>query len=178
MNRWTKVILGACLVAALLTGAPGLFWAMPGRAETGRNATATATQAAAQLYAQGDYALAAQAYTQLIDQGYGNVELYYNLGLAQYGAGDLTQALANLRQAALLAPRNGQVRAALAELAAAAPAAAPAQASGLHGALATLSSRWFTHNELALLALGLWTLVMSGLLLGMLGRGSAARERG
>jgi tetratricopeptide (TPR) repeat protein len=171
MNRWTKIILGACLVTALLTGATGLFQALPGRAETGRNATATATQAAAQLYAQGDYALAARAYAQLVDQGYGNVELYYNLGLAQYRTGDLPQALANLRQAARLAPRNGQVRAALAELAAAAPAAVPAQATGLLSKMAALSSRWLTHNELALLALGFWTLVAGGLLMGMLGRG-------
>ena len=50
MNRWTKIILGGCLVALLLTGTTGLFRAMPGHAETGRNATATATQAAAQLW--------------------------------------------------------------------------------------------------------------------------------
>lgn len=178
MNRWTKVILGACLVAALLTGATGLFWAIPGRAETGRNVTATAIQAAAQLYAQGDYGLAAQAYGQLIDQGYGNVELYYNRGLAHYRAGDLPQALTNLRQAALLAPRNGQVRAALAEIAAAAPGAASVQAPGLYGTLAALSSRWLTHNELALLALGIWTLVVGGLLTAMLGRGGDTRASG
>ena len=171
MNRWTKIILGACLISALLTGVTGLLWALPGHAESERNGAATVTQAAAQLYAQGDYALAAQAYAQLIDQGYGNVELYYNRSLAHYRAGDLTQALADLRQAAALAPRNSQIRAALAEIAATAPAVAPGQASGPYDTLTILSSRWLTHNELALLALGLWTLVASGLMMGMLGRG-------
>ena len=115
MNRWTKVILGACLVAALLTGAPGLFWAIPGRAETERNVTATAIQAAAQLYAQGDYALGAQAYGQLIDQGYGNVELYYNRGLATARLGLKEEAADNFREVVEKNPNNAQAFAQLGE---------------------------------------------------------------
>ena len=168
MNRLTKALLALMLIATLLTGVSGLLWAMPERSDVERS-TAAATQAASQLYAQGEYALAAQAYSQLIDQGYGDVALFFNRGLAYHQAGETARGVASLREAAALAPRNEQIRAALAEVEAAIPSAVIEATATEDSPLAT-AMRWLTPNELATLALVFWMIIATLLLAAILRR--------
>jgi tetratricopeptide (TPR) repeat protein len=141
-----------------------------------------AIAAANKLVAAGHYAEAAQMYEQLIAQGAKDAALYYNLGNAALLLGDSGRAVAAFEQAAALAPRDADIRANL-ELArqqtrdrvnqvlAPEPARTPGNQTVAHqqprgpvnspiagplGALADVSSRWLTVDELALLALGAW----------------------
>ncbi len=168
MNRLTKVLLVIVLIATLLLGVSGLLLAMPDRSDVERS-TAAATQAASQLYAQGEYALAAQAYSQLIDQGYGDVALFFNRGLAYHQAGETARGVASLREAAALAPRNEQIRAALAEVEAAVPPAVIEATATEVSPLAT-ATRWLTPNELAILTLVFWMIITTLLLTAILRR--------
>ena len=170
MHNLAKTAFAGLFVIVLSLGVFGALRAAAAEVNASGDATAAAAQVATQLYAQGEYALAARSYDQLIEQGYDDVELFYNRGLAYHGAGDPAAALTSLRQAAALAPRNAQIRAALAEveLAAGAVAAEAADAPRLNPI-----GRWVTYDELALLALGTWILVLSGLLIAVLRRPQA-----
>jgi tetratricopeptide (TPR) repeat protein len=141
-----------------------------------------AMTAANELVAAGHYAEAAQMYEQLIAQGARDAALYYNLGNAALSLGDAGRAAAAYEQAAALAPRDADSRANLAlaqrqvrdqtKTAAAqqqaggsallpvahqqarGPVTRPS--AGPPGGLASLTGRWLTVDELALLALGAW----------------------
>jgi len=63
------------------------------------------------LYSQGKFAAAAAAYEKLLPGGPVSSALYFNLGNAQFKAGELGQAIAAYRQAEQLAPRDPDVRA-------------------------------------------------------------------
>jgi len=142
---------------------------------------ARAMTAANELVAAGHYAEAAQMYEQLIAQGAQDAALYYNLGNAAFMLGDAGRAAAAYERAAVLAPRDPDIRAnrALAQqqargqvkTAAVQPAVTPANRLATHqpardpvarpsvnplGGLAALTGRWLTIDELALLALGAW----------------------
>jgi len=70
------------------------------------------TQQAAQAYESGDYVRAITLYDQaLLAQQNGS--LYYNLGAANYAAGNLGEALWSFQMAALYLPRDADVRAAI-----------------------------------------------------------------
>ncbi|MCB0212584.1 MAG: tetratricopeptide repeat protein [Anaerolineae bacterium] len=120
--------------------------------------TAGSTMAVAnQLYQTGQYNQAAQAYQQLVDQGYANSALFYNLGQAYYKQGDLGQALVNYRRAEQLAPGDAAIETNLAQVRAdvtGGEVAAPAP--GLMAQLAHLTQSWLSINQLALAALGFW----------------------
>ena len=62
-----------------------------------------------QLYEAGQYAQAAQAYQQLVNQGYGDGALFYNLGNAHFKQGDYGRAILNYRRAQQLAPRDPDI---------------------------------------------------------------------
>lgn len=116
---------------------------------------------AGQLYETGQYALAAQAYQQLVDQGYADSALFYNLGNAYYRQGDLGHAILNYRRAGGLAPRDEDIRANL-ELAREQivnPVEGVTGNESLFSHLANFTRNWLTLNELALMALGLWVLL-------------------
>jgi tetratricopeptide (TPR) repeat protein len=117
--------------------------------------------AASQLYETGQYALAAQAYQQLADQGYADSALFYNLANAYYRQGDLGHAILNYRRARDLAPRDGDIRANLdlAREQIANPVEGVKGNENLLSHLANFTRNWLTLNELALLALGLWVLL-------------------
>ncbi len=126
-----------------------------------KSSETSATAAADQLYETGQYALAAQAYQQLADQGYTDSALFYNLGNAYYRQGNLGQAILNYRRAGKLAPRDADIQANL-EVARgqiASPAARVPGNESLFSRLVNFSRNWLTFNELALLALGLWILL-------------------
>ena len=135
------------------------------------------------LYETGQYSQAAQAYQQLVDQGFTESALFYNLGNAYYKAGDYGRAIANYRRAQLLAPRDADIAANLnlarSQVVGQLPEDPPADAAseGWFSALGHWSQQWFTTNELALLALGAWVLfVFLLILLGNMPQGRAMRE--
>jgi tetratricopeptide (TPR) repeat protein len=102
--------------------------------------SATASDAmitANQLYETGQYLQSAQAYQQLVDQGYVDSSLYYNLGNAYFKAGDFGRAVLNFRRAEQLAPRDADQR-------------------GILETLTELTQEWITLDELALAALTTW----------------------
>ena len=173
MKRTFAWIFVGLLVAALLVSAPALV-----RAATVPAAPAApaAVAAAEQLYNQGNYAVAAASYRQLVDQGVADARVFYNMGLAYRQAGELGQALWSLRSAANLDPRDPDLRTALAEvraqLAAEAPeiARVPAEMA-LPGRVAALTSPLLTADELSWLAVSLWIVVALLLLLALLAGG-------
>ena len=168
MKRTIPLIFVGLTITTLLVFAPLLV-----RAATTSPAAAApeALQTAEQLYRQGDYALAAASYRQLVDQGAADSGLFYNMGLAYRQAGELGQALWSLRSAESLDPRDPETRLALD--AGARPTGwqrrrrrrrLPA-AESLPGRLAALTNPWLTADELAWLALSLWIVVAMLLLL-------------
>ena len=64
-----------------------------------------------QLYENGRFNQASQIYQQLADQGFSQSELLYNLGNAHYKQGDLGWAILNYERAARLSPRDGDIQA-------------------------------------------------------------------
>ena len=71
----------------------------------------TAFDAANKLYAENKFAEAATAYEKLASQGTISPALYFNLGNAQFKAGQIGRAIAAYRQAEILAPRDPDLRA-------------------------------------------------------------------
>lgn len=119
----------------------------------------TAAMAAAnELVEAGHYAEAIQIYEGLVDRGTQDSALFYNLGSAYYLEGDLGQAILNLQRAAQLNPRDPDIRhnLALARAQAQQTGFQADQPGGPLAAVADLTRRWMTLNELSLLALGAW----------------------
>ena len=67
--------------------------------------------AANKLYAEGKFAEAAAGYQQVLQARRVSPTLYFNYGNAEYKSGNLGRAIAAYRRAALLAPRDAEVRA-------------------------------------------------------------------
>ena len=120
---------------------------------------------AEQLYARGEYELAAQSYQQLVDQGYADSTLYYNMAQAHMQNGELGRALWSLRSAQALDPRDPEVDAALTMV--------QEQLAGTNAYVPTedpverateLSASLFSVDDLAIIALLLWFL-FAGLIL-------------
>jgi tetratricopeptide (TPR) repeat protein len=97
-HRWRALVVAGTI-------AVGLFRA---NAEPGAEA---AFEAANQLYAQNKFAEAAAAYDQLSKSNGVSGPLLFNLGNAHYKSGQIGLAIAAYRQAALLSPRDTDVRA-------------------------------------------------------------------
>jgi Flp pilus assembly protein TadD len=74
-------------------------------------ADTAAFDTANKLYEQGKFAEAAAAYKQMIQSGTVSSAVYFNLGNAYFKAGQLGQAIAAIREAENLTPRDPDVRA-------------------------------------------------------------------
>jgi tetratricopeptide (TPR) repeat protein len=72
---------------------------------------ATDFSAANKLYAEGKFADAAAGYGKILLAGAASPALYFNYGNAEFKSGNLGRAIAALRRAELLAPRDAEVRA-------------------------------------------------------------------
>jgi tetratricopeptide (TPR) repeat protein len=75
---------------------------------------ATDFSAANKLYAEGKFAGAASAYEKVLQTGAQSSALLFNCGNAEFKSGHPGKAIAAYRRAALLSPRDGEVRANLA----------------------------------------------------------------
>jgi hypothetical protein len=132
-----------------------------------------------QLYENGQYAQAAQAYQQLVDQGYADSALFYNLGNAYFKQGDYGRAILNYRRSEALAPRDPDIQAnlALTQAQTVDQLDGSLNNTGFFANVAGLTGSWFTLNEQALITLGLWVLFAFLLIgFGSSRRGSGLRE--
>ncbi len=84
------------------------MWPVTLRADSPRDTKAMA--ATNTLYESGQYLQAALIYEQIIDQGYEDATLYYNLGNAYFKQGDLGRAILSYRRAELIYPRSADIR--------------------------------------------------------------------
>jgi hypothetical protein len=75
---------------------------------------ATDFSAANELYAEGKFADAANAYEKILASGAVSPSLLFNYGNAEFKSGNLGKAIAAFRRAELLAPRDSEIRANLA----------------------------------------------------------------
>jgi len=114
------VLLCAAALASLLA-TPAQAQTSPSSDATPSVATASAPgaeavlAAAADLFAEGAYGEAADAYQALVDDGLHDAALYHNLGHALYREGDHGRAILSYERAARLAPRDANIRASLAQ---------------------------------------------------------------
>lgn len=126
--------------------------------------TASAIQTAAVAYEEGRFAEAATAYQTLLDSGVRNSQLYYNLGNAYLKQEEVGQAILNYRRAARLDPRDADLRANLALAELQTKDQLDSSGESIVHQLASQSEQWATINEMALLALIGWFLLMFCLL--------------
>ncbi len=118
-----------------------------------------AMRSATQFYESGQFAEAAQAYQQLVDQGIKNGALYYNLGNAYFKLGDVGQAILNYRRAARWIPRDADVQANLALALSQTKDQQTLVGGTTLNRLAKITEQWFTLDEMAITALSLWFLL-------------------
>jgi tetratricopeptide (TPR) repeat protein len=64
-----------------------------------------------QYYAEGKFADAAKGYESVLSSGTVSPNLFFNYGDAEFKSGNLGRAIAAFREAALLAPRDAEIRA-------------------------------------------------------------------
>lgn len=110
-------------------------------------------------YESGDFEAAALAYEAMVSDGVQNGVLLFNLGNAYFKQGDIGRAILNYERAALLIPRDQDLRANLALAQSATADRYESQRDSLLGQLAQLSARWLSNSELALIGLLLWIIV-------------------
>ena len=110
------------------------------------------------LFESGQYDQATQIYQQIISQGVQDSAIYYNLGNVYYKQGDLGRAIVNYERAALMNPRDSDIQANLtiARKQAEPSESLPAIATGPVDSITRLVGSWFSIDETAILALGLW----------------------
>lgn len=164
------------VLALLVLFQVGVFAATPQQALAQSPSDRRAMAAANQLYENSEFQESGQLYQQLVDRGFRNSALYYNLGNAYYRQGDLGRAVVNYLRAEGVAPRDPEIRSnlALAREQAIDPLDFGNQVS--LNRLAYFSRPWLTLNELALASLGLWSLSVL-LMIGVLIRRRGALRR-
>ena len=112
-------------------------------------------------YERGEHAEAAQQYEALIDMGYEDAAIYYNLGSTYFEMGDLGRAILNYLRAQELSPRDPYILANLDLARAKTVDRIGAERDSLVESLSYFGRRWATPNELGALSLLLWA--MTGL---------------
>ena len=154
MKRWISFLV--LLILGYL-----LVFLIPSGTSTGLSGQAAAEMAAANsLYEQGSFEEAAQAYQSLVNQGYNDSSLFYNLGNAYYKIGQNGKALLYYRKAETLAPRDADIQANLNLARSQTQDQFESGGQAFYSRLVLLSRSWLTINEMSLLALGLWFLLV------------------
>ena len=110
---------------------------------------------ASQLYANGSYEEAEALFQQLVDAGFDDGNLYYNLGNAHYKQSEYGEAILNYRRALLVTPRNRDLRANL-ELARERVVDQFTRSDVSLFESVTQLSNWLTLSEMATISLLLW----------------------
>ena len=164
-----RIVLAGALLAGLLIAA-----GLPLHAES--PAETQAMTASNELYDIGRYSESARVYEQIVDQGFEDSALFYNLGNAYYKQGDLGRAILNYVRAGRLAPRDADIRANL--------KVARGQTIDLLGSgertllvrLAATAQSRLTTNELAAATLALWLLLALPLAMALFGKPGGLRR--
>ena len=107
-------------------------------------------------YERGEYADAAQQYESLIDSGYEDAVLYYNLGNAYFKNGDLGRAVLNYLRAEELSPRDSDIRANLELARGRTVDQVESGGESLFASVSNVARRWLTVGEMGVLSLLLW----------------------
>ena len=117
-------------------------------------------------YERGEYADAAQQYEALIDSGYEDASLYYNLGNAYYRNGEIGRSVLNYLRAEELAPRDPDIRANLELARGRTVDRVESGGESLFAGASAIARRWITTGEMGALSLFLW--VVSAIAIGAL----------
>ena len=117
-------------------------------------------------YERGEFADAAQQYEALIDSGYEDAMLYYNLGNAYFKNDDLGRAVLNYLRAEELSPRDTDIRANLDLARGRTVDRVESGGESLIASVSTVARRWVTVGEMGVLSLLLW--VASAIAIGAL----------
>lgn len=117
-------------------------------------------------YERGEYAEAAQQYEALIDRGYRDAAVYFNLGNAYLQDGDLGRAILSYLRAREESPRDAEIRTNLDLARDMTVDRITAERGSLIESVSFVGRRWATPSELGIAALLLWA--ASGLLVGAL----------
>lgn len=113
-------------------------------------------------YASGDYQTAQMLYQQVIQSGFHDPAVFFNLGNAYYQSGDLGHALLNYRIVQQFWPRDPDLNRNIA-LVRAERVDLQAEETGFFEGLAALTTSSFTFAELSLLVGVLWGIMFIGL---------------
>jgi tetratricopeptide (TPR) repeat protein len=153
MKRVLTIFALICLaVVGLFLANQALLLAKPSTSAVEMMTTAN------KLYEEGQFEQAAQGYQQLVDQGFNDSALLYNLGNAYFKQGDYGRAILNYRRAEQLAPRDPDIEANLylARAQTIDQLEDVANDEGFFSSVVKLTQGWLTLDELAKAALGLW----------------------
>ncbi len=107
-------------------------------------------------YERGEYADAAQQYEALIDRGYEDATLYYNLGNAYFKNDELGRAVLNYLRAEELSPRDADIRANLDLARGRAVDHVESGGESLFASVSNVARRWLTVGEIGAISLLLW----------------------
>ncbi len=115
-------------------------------------------------YERGEYAEAAQQYEALIDRGYDDTVLYFNLGNTYLESGDLGRAILNYMRARELSPRDSDIAENLELTLGMTVDRIASERDSLVESLSYFAYGWVTERELRVGALLLW--LLSGMSIG------------
>ena len=107
-------------------------------------------------YDREEYAEAVQLYESLVRDGYHDTALYYNLGNAHLGNGDLGRAVLNYLRARELSPRDPDVRANLELARELTVDRIAAERGSILESVSYAGLRLLNRGELGIVALGMW----------------------
>ena len=107
-------------------------------------------------YDREEYAEAVQLYESLVGDGYHDTALYYNLGNAYLGNGDLGRAVLSYLRARELSPRDPDVRANLKLARELTVDRIASERGSILESVSYAGLQWLNRGELGLLALGMW----------------------
>ena len=107
-------------------------------------------------YERGEYAEAAQQYEALIDLGYKDPSVHYNLGNAYLESGDPGRAILNYLRAEELSPRDPDIQANLELARSRTVDQLQAEGDSLVASISDFGRRWATTKEFGAAALLLW----------------------
>ena len=117
-------------------------------------------------YERGEYAEAAQQYEALIDRGYRDASVYFNLGKAYLESGDLGRAILSYLRARELSPRASDIGTNLDLARSMTVDRVAAERGSLIESVSFFGRQWATPSELGTAALLLW--MVCGLAIGAL----------
>ena len=148
IGLWRPLVGLLAALGVLLSLAGGVFAQAP--------APAALMAEANGRYERGEYAEAAHMYEALIDRGYRDTAVYYNLGNTHLESGDLGRAVLNYLRAEELSPRDPDILANLELARSRTVDQIEAEGDSLVASISDFGRRWATAGEFGAAAFLLW----------------------